>query len=339
MGKRRGGRSKGHIRKPKIEGGGLPNLGALSSLASKIKPGDIAKAGSQIQSKIGSMPIPGTGAGASTGTGGGDNMDTAACPAQEQRIISRIERFWKNIENIAKTLRVIIRALWDFIIKSLKTLWDFFNSTPGKYLVFILFIMLIFGFGFWFAFSSKSPAKNGGKWPFFGGDAFERWGYNVDTSWLYKLKFKTAEGEVPKVTRQSEWEGRCDDSKHMELNDSQCLNIDIPQTIEWKIDFTKIPEWETLPQLAKDRITKRGTVSTIYIPWDLKDDKFVPNCEKAYFSDGESAGHLLRDNGEICTRVIKEAKRYLPGPIEIEEDEDGNEYVNPTPLDQQKCML
>lgn len=337
MGKRRGGIRR--IRKPKLEGGGIPAglAGLAGRLSAKVSPGAMNKAMGAIPP--GASGVTGALVPSGSGAGGGDSTDTASCPGQEQRIIAKIKYFWRNIKNIAVALSGAIKAIWTFIIKSLETIWNFFNSTPGKYLVFILFIMLIFGFGFWFAFSSKSPIKNGGKWPFIGGDGFEKWGYNVDTSWLYKLKIKTAENEMPTITRQSEREGRCDDSKHMELNDSECLNIDIPQTIEWKIDFTKIPEWDSLPQLARDKITKRGTVSTIYIPWDLKDNEFVPNCSNAYFSDGESAGHLFRDNGEICTKVIKEAKRYLPGSIEIEEDDDGNNYVNPTPLDQQKCTL
>ena len=265
----------------------------------------------------------------------GKNMDRMI------KIGTKIGTLFKNIiVGIVSMLRILGTGLYQF-----------FKSAPGEYITFIIFVILIFcGLG-WLFFSSNSPLRKSGGWAEWmgrggggaggGGSGITNWvgNLNIDTSWLYKLNISNGSDGVPKTTRKAEPIGRCDDVNRIELNDKQCLNLDIPQTIAWNINPKDIPEWDSLPTIVQRKISDNGNHFTVYIPWDLVDNRFTPNCSKAYFRDGTSAGHLFTDMNGVCKKKVLNANKYNPQNFDFQEDEDGNYYV-PNPMDSNKqCQV
>lgn len=263
--------------------------------------------------------------------------DTPEAKRVEGENMDRIMKFFKDI--IGKGLKEFTRGLWS-LIRSIGTgLFQFFRSAPGEYITFIIFIILIFcGIG-WLFYSSNSPLRRSGGGG--AGSSFTNWlaNMNVDTSWLYKIRLGETTDGIPKVTRKLEVSGRCDNINRIELDDKQCLNLDLPQTIEWNIQTKDIPEWDSLPSIVQRKLSENGKKLTIYIPWELEDGKFTPNCSQAYFANGTSAGHLFTDMDGICKKKVLPARLYKPQPLEFEEGENGEAYVVNPMDDDKECQL
>lgn len=305
-------------------------LGGIGGMGAALGAINAAKA---VADKIPLPTAPGTPSSPPATTLAGDGGGQGdKCPSPDTEGVENAKMFWEK-------LKLILSTIWSVTKDFLRSIRDFFNSSPGKYITLIIFLILIFvGIGF-LIFSSNSPLRSSQN------GRFGQWAnqmayrYNVDTSWLYKLKFKTNEDSVPKFTRKSQTGGRCNGVSNMEMNDTQCLNLDIPKTIKWDLDVKDIPEWDSLPPMIQEKLSRRGYRLTIHIPWDLNGTQYTPNCSKAYFGDGTSAGHLFQNMDGYCQRVVKSAKEYTPARMRVYSNDDGEPMIQTDSGEPKVCTL
>lgn len=324
--------------------GGAVGSGKIGATVSKLKQSISSRfKGASPQASVPSspptLPMPNDPV---TGAGGRGDASKCSDPSAQEVEGKNMDRIINVLKMVGTFLKNVLIACWAFI-KSLGTgLYQFFKSAPGEYITFIIFVILIFvGIG-WLFFSDNSPLRRSGGWSEFlgrggrggggSGNGLPNWinNLNVDVSWLNKFNISSNTDGIPKVTRKVLATGRCDDVNRIELNDKQCLNLDLPQTIEWTIDPKDIPEWDSLPTLVQRKISENGKKLTIYIPWELNENKFSPNCSQAYFANGENAGYLFTNMDGVCKKKVMMANQYKPQPLDFLEDEDGNPTtINP----------
>jgi hypothetical protein len=273
-------------------------------------------------------------------------MEQAGCvPAAvaQKGNADALGKWGTSIKNVSKALNDVLKSIGKFLAKFIEILIGFFRSAPGEYIVFIIFIILLLTGILYLAFSPNSPfRRSGGGTGTGGGGGVGGAGYidwvknlsiklNIDTSWLYKLAGKDG-NDIPTVPRKVLSGGRCDSQQHLEYTTSQgnndvCLNTTLPKVIEWNIDPTVIPEWNSVPAMVKDKLLRNGKGTKIYIPWGVVEPEadprnpfaklmgatntLTPLCNKAYFEDGSSAASLFsRENNTMCERAILENKQY-----------------------------
>jgi hypothetical protein len=326
----------------KSQGGvGLSRLGSIARNVGTKAKGIISKIGAPPSAQVqapGAGPVPNDPV---TGAGGRGDASKCSDPSAQEIEGKNTDRIINVLKMVSTFLMNMAKALWS-LLKSIGTgLYQFFKSAPGEYITFIIFIILIFiGIG-WLFFSNNSPMRRSGGWAEWmgygnkgggGGSGVPDWvnKLNIDVSWLNKFNINSNTDTIPKVTRKVLATGRCDDVNRIELNDKQCLNLDLPQTIEWKIDPKDIPEWDSLPTIVQRKISENGKQFTIYIPWELNGNKFSPNCSQAYFANGVNAGYLFTNMDGICKKKVLQANVYNPQPLDFLEDEDGKPTtINP----------
>jgi hypothetical protein len=253
--------------------------------------------------------------------------------AYSKEITNNIKDFLTGVKNY---IVLIVR----FIKESLYTIFGFLRTPPGEYITFVVFIIILLTGILYLAFSPNSPFRRGGGSSGGGGGGsvnYLDWTrnlmikLNIDTSWLYKFAGTNGDSII-KVSRSVIPEGRCDGSTHLEMkttgsNEPVCLNTKLPKVIEWDIDPSVLPEWNSVPQMIKDKLKSQKGGTKVYIPWGVvepeEDPKnpfaklsgatntLSPLCRKAYFEDGSSAADLFsRESSSMCQRAILENKGY-----------------------------
>lgn len=123
-------------------------------------------------------------------------------------------------------------------------------------------------------------------------------------------------GKVDTIPRTQNG-GRCDNVGWRQQNDPSepyggglCTRTFDPKPYEWQIDTSKNPDFDKLPSKMQSALT--GAKTTVYIPYAKQATFYVPQCNDAYYMQGDQKRKfaddgtpLLVDNGLSCTLAQK----------------------------------
>jgi hypothetical protein len=198
-----------------------------------------------------------------------------------------------------KTFRLRVET----ILKPLKGVFDFMFDRKypiSHYIALIIVIMLLLGLLFWASNSSRRRNNQGQKrrrnW-------FDRLFPNKYKASL--LANRIVGGDIATEPRETII-GRCDNVQYQESG-NLCINTKVPDPIMW--DLQSLDELGQIPQSLRDRLTKDGVLLKVFIPWEANGSFFVPNCNKAYYLNGEKS-FLLIDDGFQCNKASFEKMTF-----------------------------
>lgn len=228
--------------------------------------------------------------------------------------LMRLRMFGSFIKNVATFFRNLMRPL-GIILKDL-----------SPYIALFVVIMVLF-YGYRFGtprlnFGSSSKRRD---------DAFRkmknRWQRFKDW-WADKLgvlapghryrallrMLNPLAGHFKKLPRPMMVHGRCDNMTWRELGgdgrSGMCASTYSPKDIQWVMDADKMPELSRMPENLYNDVTNGGKKLQVTIPWALQGTFYVPQCSKAQFADGTSAGGLFKDDGMACRKKEVQVPTY-----------------------------
>lgn len=121
-------------------------------------------------------------------------------------------------------------------------------------------------------------------------------------------------GTFKKLPRPVMPHGRCDDVRWRELGGDGraglCASTQSPKDLQWVMDTDKMPELGRLPEKLYAKATNGGKKLQVTIPWALQGTFYVPQCARATFADGSSAGKLFKDDGMACRKLEVQVPKY-----------------------------
>lgn len=198
-----------------------------------------------------------------------------------------------------KTFRLRVET----ILKPLKGVFDlmFDRKYPiSHYIALLLVIMLLLGMLYWVSSSSRRRNNQGQKrrrnW-------FDRLFPNKYKASL--LANRIVGGDIATEPRET-IVGRCDNVQYQESG-NLCVNTKVPDPIMW--DLQSLDELGQIPQSLRDRLTKDGALLKVFIPWEANGSFFIPNCNKAYYLNGDKS-FLLIDDGFQCNKASFEKMTF-----------------------------
>lgn len=212
-------------------------------------------------------------------------------------------------ENIAKTAR------WEMI----KTIF-FYNVMP--YLVIILiFVLLTWSASRRSSSSSKKQSSImatkgalGKLWymikSFFNTYIGNALSFGAGTRSFFAM-LNPFGADLPSINRDREHAGRCDNLNFFEVG-SKCQNTVRPKDFEWVIDPAEFREYEQVPDEVKQKLLIDKSLKVI-IPVEKNDTFYAPQCDKAYYDDGQQTlAELLEDSddGRYCKKRYVESTNF-----------------------------
>jgi len=243
-----------------------------------------------------------------------DRANTSSTEVATKFRLMRLRMFGSFIKNVATFFRNLMRPL-GIILKDL-----------SPYIALFVVIMVLF-YGYRFGtprlnFGSSSKRRD---------DAFRkmknRWQRFKDW-WADKLgvlapghryralmrMLNPLGGHFKKLPRPMMVHGRCDNMTWRELGgdgrSGMCASTYSPKDIQWVMDADKMPELSRMPENLYESTTNGGKKLQVTIPWALQGTFYVPQCSKAQFADGTSAGGLFKDDGMACRKKEVQVPTY-----------------------------
>lgn len=247
-----------------------------------------------------------------------DRANTASSDVTTKFRLMKLRMLGSFIKNIATLIRNLMRPL-GIILKDL-----------SPYIaLFVVIMMLFYGYRF------GTPKLNFGSSSKRRDEVFNRfksrW-QRFKSWWADKLgilapghryralmrMLNPLAGRFKKLPRPMMVNGRCDDMEWRELGGDgragMCARTYSPKDIQWVMDADKMPELSRMPEALYSKVTNGGRKLQVTIPWALQGTFYVPQCSKATFADGTSAGGLFKDDGMACRKkevqVPVYGKRY-----------------------------
>lgn len=197
----------------------------------------------------------------------------------------------------------LFRKRAETVLKPLKGVFDFMFDRKypiSHYIALIIVIMLLFGLLYWTSSSSRRRNNQGQKrrrnW-------FDRLFPNKYKASL--LANRIVGGDIATEPRET-IVGRCDNVQYQESG-NLCVNTKVPDPIMW--DLQSLDELGQIPQSLRDRLTKDGALLKVFIPWEANGSFFIPNCNKAYYLNGDKS-FLLIDDGFQCNKASFEKMTF-----------------------------